>query len=168
MKGLPAYQAGKSRGDSGGESEELLEGITECQYGARDALSGYLLYKVPFGPSHAIGHQLGSVGGVMHGVTSCIMLAPVLRYTASWNPAAQAKILGIFNEVLGWEEKSAGDAVERFVGVLGLPTRLGEVGIVREEQFESIAEKTMTDVLAKNPGHLEKKEQALEILELVR
>lgn len=164
MKGLPAYKEGKERGNI----DELLNGVSECQYGSRDALCGYLVYKVYFGPSHAIGHQLGSVGGVMHGVTSCICLAPVLRYTQDRNPEAQNRVLRIFNQELGWKEKSAADAVERIVKQLGLPTRLSEVGVTREEQIESIAEKTLTDVLAACPGQLKTKAEVMDVLNLVR
>jgi alcohol dehydrogenase class IV len=164
LKGLPAYKESKSKG----EREELLAGISECQYGARDAMCGYLLYKVTFGPSHAIGHQLGSVGGVVHGVTSCICLAPVLRYTHDRNPDAQKQVLNIFNEVMTWNEDSAGDAVERFVNLVGLPTRLTEVGVTKEEDIESIAEKTLTDALAAFPGQLKTKREVLDVLNMVR
>jgi alcohol dehydrogenase class IV len=164
LSGLPAYKASKEKGDK----EELLEGISKCQYGARDAMIGCLIYTVFFGPSHAIGHQLGPVGGVMHGHTSCICLAPVLRYTEDQNREAQKKVLNAFNEVLGWDEKRAGDAMERFVKMLGMPTRLSEVGITKQEQFDSIAEKTLTDVLAGHPGQLTKKEEVLAVLYSVR
>ena len=46
------------------------------------------------------------------------MLAPILRYMIrkyEQQFEAQGKVLKVFNEALGWEEKSAADALERFV-----------------------------------------------------
>jgi alcohol dehydrogenase class IV len=71
----------------------------------------------------------------------------VLRYTKSRNPEAQAKIVKIFNETLGWEETEAGDCVVRLVKVTGLPSTLREVGVTSDEQIEQIIDKTMTDVM---------------------
>lgn len=78
------------------------------------------------------------------------MLAPVLRWQATLpNPhyeKAQSRILDIFNQTLGWNENSAAGAVEKFVVSLGLPSKLSEVGVVSDEQIQTIADKTMTDV----------------------
>ncbi|KIV84132.1 hypothetical protein PV11_06105 [Exophiala sideris] len=152
ITGLTEYKHAKNKKEASQEDNELLlKGISECQYGSREALTGLLVWRVPMGPSHAIGHQLGSVAHVMHGITSCIMLAPVLRWQAAHlsHPhykKAQARILDIFNETLGWQETSAADAIERFVMTLGLPTTLQEVNVTSDEQVREIAEKTMTDV----------------------
>ena len=54
LKGLREYKAGKGKGDE----TELLDGISECQYGAREAIMGFLIWRVPMGASHAIGHQV--------------------------------------------------------------------------------------------------------------
>ena len=59
---------------------------------------------------------------------------------------AQELVLRIFNETLGWEETMAGDAVERFVDSLGLPTTLHEVGVTTDEQTDKIADMAMTDI----------------------
>ncbi|GJN75612.1 hypothetical protein PLICBS_009717 [Purpureocillium lilacinum] len=115
---------------------------------------------------------LGAVANVMHGITSCIMLAPVLRWQAAnlSNPhykATQAKILGIFNETLSWQETSAADAVERFVKSLGLPTTLRDVGVVSDEEVRRIADKTMTDVWGGGKRQMEF-ENVMEVLNSVR
>ena len=112
-------------------------------------------------------HQLGSVAGVMHGVTSCIMLAPVLRYTKSRSSNAQAKVLEIFNDVLGWQETEAADAVHKFIKMLELPTTLSEVGVTTDEQVRVIAEKTMTDVWGGSKRQMEF-DEILESLNMVR
>jgi alcohol dehydrogenase class IV len=145
LKGLKDYKDGESNGDRA----ELLDGIANCQIGSRNAMMGLLLWDIPMGASHAIGHQLGSVCGVMHGVTSCIMLAPVLRYTASRSEKqkqVQQRVLGIWNKALKSEEQSLADAVEKFVQELGLPSTLKEVGINKQEDIDRVAESTLTDV----------------------
>lgn len=125
-------------------------------------------------PSPAIGHQLGSIGHVPHGLTSCICLAPVLRYedqhpaSAFWDVDAQRRIVEIFNEVLGWRETEAGAAVERFVREMGMQTRLSEVGVTDDGVVSRIAEATMTDVWGGGRPQLEGVEQVVEILGMMR
>lgn len=119
------------------------------------------------GASHAIGHQLGGVAGVMHGVTSCIMLPPVLRYTKDANPPAQARVLRAFNEALGWQEVDAGNAVARLVKELGLPSTLKDVGVTSRQQIDTIVDRAMTDVWGASKRQLEKAE-ILQIVEAAR
>ncbi|KAF2111406.1 alcohol dehydrogenase [Lophiotrema nucula] len=167
LKGLQEYK----EGEVDRNREELLRGIAECQLGSRQAMMGLLINKIPMGPSHAIGHQLGSVGGVMHGVTSCIMLGPVLRYTmAKLEPQTepQNKVLQIFNNTLGWDEKSAADAVERFVRFLELPNTLVKVGVTRQDDLDTIAEKTMTDVWGGGEKQISTKEEVIEVLKMAK
>jgi alcohol dehydrogenase class IV len=127
------------------------------------ALMAYIVYGVNMGASHAIGHQLGSVGKVMHGITSCIMLPAVLRYTKTKNPEAQARIVKIFNESLHWEETEAGDCVAKLVKLTGLPGSLKEVGVTSDEQIEQIVDKTMTDVMFSS-GNVLTREEVSEIV----
>ena len=134
-------------------------------------MMGLLLWNVPMGLSHAIGHQLGSVCGVMHGVTSCIMLAPVLRSTASKSDRqkqVQNRVLGIWNKVLKSEEPSLADAVSNLVKFLGLPRTLREVGVVKQEDIDKIAEQTLTDVFGAAEGMVGAKEDVLGILDAAK
>ncbi|KAH9826714.1 maleylacetate reductase [Teratosphaeria destructans] len=144
LKGLLRYKHGM-----GADRQEFLRGISEAQKGSREAIQALIVSHNSLGPSHAIGHQLGSVAGVMHGLTSCILLAPTLRYSAKTWPRTrevQARILEVFNETLGWRERDAADALTKFVTQLGLPTRLSEVGVTDQAQVEEVAEKTLTDI----------------------
>ena len=166
LKGLSTYKSAVTAGEKGGK--ELLKGISDCQLGSRDAITPVLVHRVGCGASHAIGHQLGGVAGVMHGMTSAVMLAPVLKYTESWNPEAQKVLLGIFNEELGWKEKILGEAMTRFVKMLGLPTTLSEVGVTDEKMIETIAEHTLTDVWGGQKRLLNTKGEVMEILNMVR
>jgi alcohol dehydrogenase class IV len=167
LKGLKDYKEGENQGDH----SELVDGISQCQLGSRNAMMGLLMWSIPMGPSHAIGHQLGSICGVMHGVTSCIMLAPVLRYTyerSERQKEVQNKVLGIWNKVLKTKEESLADAVENFVQKLQLPHTLKEAGVVKDEDIQKVAESTMTDVFGAQEGLVGSKDQVLEILNLAR
>lgn len=166
LRGLKNYREGESDGDR----NELLDGIGQCHLGSRHAMIGLLLNNILVGPSHAIGHQLGSVCGVMHGVTSCIMLPPVLQhaYTKKQQQTAQDKVLLLWNETLQWNERVLADAVRRFVRMLDLPSTLKDagVGVVKQEDFEKVAVQTLTDVLGARQGL--NKEDVMEILEMAR
>ena len=167
LRGLSAYKEAKAQGEAG--REKLLKGISDCQLGVRDAMTAMLVHGWRInGPSHAIGHQLGSVAGVMHGMTSCVMLAPVLKHTENRVPGPQKVLLGIFNEVLGWNETALGDAVRRFVKLLGLPTTLSEVGVTDEKTIEKVAEHTLTDIWGGGERGLNSKEEVMGILNMVR
>jgi alcohol dehydrogenase class IV len=162
LKGLRDYK----NGESDSNRSELLDGISNCQMGARNAMMGLILWSVPMGLSHAIGHQLGSVCGVMHGVTSCIMLAPVLRYNASKSERqreVQQRVLEIWNKAIECDEPSLADAVANFVRHLGLPSTLEEAGVTRQEDIDKVAERTMTEVFGAMEG-MGGKEDVLAIL----
>ncbi|KAF1933234.1 Dehydroquinate synthase-like protein [Didymella exigua CBS 183.55] len=167
LKGLKDYREGESNRDH----EELVDGISQCQLGSRNAMMGLLLWSIPMGPSHAIGRQLGSICGVMHGVTSCIMLAPVLRYTYERNDKqkeVQNKLLQIWNKILKTDEKSLADAVENFVEMLNLPRTLREVEVTKDEVIEKVAESTLTEMLGAQDGLAGSKDQILKILNMAR
>ena len=174
INGLSAYKKGLEAGTDRGSDEETLRGISTCQVGARDAFMGIACYGSRMGPSHAIGHQLGSVGKVPHGLTSCVCLAPTLRYEKQnsgnqyFSIEGQRAVLTIFNDTLGWAETDAGDAVEKFYSSLGLPTRLSEVGVTSDEALHKIAEKTMTDIWAGGPKQIDDPKEIMKILETVR
>lgn len=122
--------------------EQHLQSIYRAQKGSRLAIKALTVHRYTFGPSHATGHQLGSVVEVMHGITLCVMLASVLKCTASSaNPhffrahVGQAKILNTFNDVLGWIEHLAADVLTKSISLLLLPARVGEVDGVGDNQF---------------------------------
>ncbi len=116
---------------------------------------------VKMGASHAIGHVLGGTCDVPHGYTSCIMLSHVLRYNREAN-ADRQRLVG---EVMGHPGDDAADVIAAFVAELGLPSRLAEVGVTRE-QFGVIAANTMHEHwLHTNPRKINGPEQVLKILD---
>lgn len=168
--GLQTYAAGNKADES-----TWLHGISAAQRGSRDALAPIILSANHLGPSHAIGHQLGGVADVLHGETSAILLAPTLRFTAvskakvfARSKSGQDKVLGVFNDKLEWDEKSAADAVERFMRELGLPTRLSQVGVTSDEVVDKVAERTLTDIWGGGDPQITDKADVRQILDSVR
>lgn len=136
-----------------------LDARIDCQLGAWSAI-GALQAGATMGASHGIGHALGAFG-VAHGHTSCVMLAPVLRYNLAVNPQRQR----IVAELLDGTPGDAAGAVESLVRDLGLPTRLRDVGI-RRDQLAAVAEGAMKDRwLHTNPRRIRDAQDVLKILE---
>ena len=116
-----------------------LDARQECQFGMWLAMSGAGAGR-GLGASHAIGHTLGGSYGVPHGITSCVMLWAVLKWSEGYADAR----LALVSDLMGAPGLSASRAVKRLVAGLGLPTDLKSVGI-GPESFQAIAEHTMHD-----------------------
>jgi len=78
------------------------------------------------GLSHTMGKQIGARHGIPHGVTSCLLLAHVMRYLAGLKPDRMA----VLAEVM---ESNPPDAVYQLVASLGLPQHIGAFGIGEPE-----------------------------------
>lgn len=142
------------------EDPEDLDARLQSQMAVWLAASS--LGRVPMGASHGIGYVLGTVGGVPHGYTSCVMLPAVMR----WNEPATAQRQGDIAAALGRPGDSAAHAVADLICDLGLPRSLGEVGI-REDQFQLIAERALaTAVVRANPRPIREVADVMEILRL--
>jgi maleylacetate reductase len=116
-----------------------LEARLDCQLGSWMSIMGSQ-NGVQKGASHGIGHVLGGTAGVPHGYTSCVMLAPVLRFNELVNAERHAWVA----EALGRAGEKAADAVAALITDLGLPRTLREVG-VSAELLDRIAEESMHD-----------------------
>jgi maleylacetate reductase len=117
---------------------------------------------VRVGASHAVGHALGAHSGVQHGLTSCVMLPAVMR----WNIGVNADRQAIVAEAMGYPGEAAGDVIERLIRDLGLPTRLRDIGIKRQD-FDQIARKVMGDhSIAGNARQPRVPEELVELLEM--
>jgi alcohol dehydrogenase class IV len=133
-----------------------LRARLDCQLGVWLASSG--INRVEFGASHGLGHVLGGVLGIPHGITSCVLLPAVLRYNAAvLAPERCARLAA----ALGGDPA---DAVERLVGSLGLPTRIRELGVTEGRLAELPAKALATRWVRTNPRPIDTEEQAMEIL----
>jgi alcohol dehydrogenase class IV len=142
-----------------------LHAAGQCQIGAWESIFG--LTNVNVGLSHGIGHQLGARCGVPHGVTSCVMLPTVLEYNLEHTREPQAGIARILAEAAGVPvpEGGASELLRQFISGLGLPTRLSEVGVSRED-FPDIARDAMADmIVASNPRPIAGEREVIEVLE---
>ncbi|HEY1426641.1 MAG TPA: iron-containing alcohol dehydrogenase [Caulobacteraceae bacterium] len=138
-----------------------LDARLQCQLGMWLAISGASAGQ-GLGASHAIGHTLGGMLGVPHGITSCVALPAVLAWNAGANDAADRLVA----QLIGLPERSAAEAVKTLCRELALPTSLGAVG-VEPAQFEAIAAHTMTDRgVRSNPRPIRSAADVVEILKL--
>lgn len=117
---------------------------------------------VSHGASHGIGYILGSLCGVPHGHTSCVMLPAVLAWNASEQPDKQEAIAA----ALGGRAESASAAVAALVKNLGLPASLQEVGVARSQLAEIAERACRHPVVRNNPRRIAGADDVLEILEL--
>ena len=137
-----------------------LDARLDCQTGAWLSMVG-VGAGVPMGASHGIGHVLGGTAGVPHGYTSCVMMPHVLRFNAPAREERQRQV----SEALGHPGQPAADVVRALIHGLGLPGRLRDVEVKRE-QLDLIARESMNDFwIPTNPRPIEGPETVKELLE---
>lgn len=141
------------------EAPDDLDARLDSQQAVWLATTG--LARVPYGGSHAIGHALGGTAGMPHGYTSCCMLPVVLKWNEPVNGERQKQIA----EALGRPDISASEAVRELIADLGLPGRLRDAGVTRE-QLPQVAEAAMHDFwIGTNPRPIRGKDDVMELLE---
>lgn len=116
--------------------DEQLEHRLQCQMGAW--LSVFGVTNAGLGLSHAMGHQIGPRWNVAHGVTSCITLPHAMRFMATKAPERFASIAQAFDVPFDRANATAvavecGDRMTRFIAQFGLPQRLRDVQVPKEE-----------------------------------
>ena len=90
------------------------------------------------------------------------MMPSVLRYNRPATAEAQKSIA----EALRSPDMDASEAFAAFIGKLGLPRKLSEVG-VREEKFKLIGENAMLSIFTRsNPQPIREPGDVVEILKL--
>ncbi len=147
-----------------------LTARTHAHLAAWMSISG--LANVNLGLSHGIGHQLGARCNVPHGVTSCVMLAPTMDFNREFTRDRQPWIAGALGtDVAGLSSdeacQAASDAVRALVVDLGLPNRLRDVGVTRED-FPSIANDALQDIIVATNPNLEGEATAMYIARLIK
>ncbi|MEA2914327.1 MAG: maleylacetate reductase [Bradyrhizobium sp.] len=137
------------------------EARVNCQFGSWLSAFG-LQARVPMGASHAIGHVLGGTCDVPHYFCTAVMMPSVLRYNRPATGEAQKSIAA----ALRAPELDASDAFSAFVGKLGLPRKLSDVG-VGEDRFGLIGENAMLSIFTQsNPQPIREPADVVQILRL--
>ncbi len=107
-------------------------------------LSLYGAFSTGLGLSHALGHQIGPAWNVPHGLTSCIALAPSMRFMADAAPERFVDIAAGLRVAFDPARARQGalacaDAVRAFIARFPVPTTLRELGVERA-RLHDIAE----------------------------
>lgn len=137
-----------------------LQARQQCQLASWLSIAGGAA-GVKAGASHALGHVLGAHAGIAHGLTSCVLLAPVLRWNEGHNRSQQCRVMS----ALGVSGMGLGSWVGQMVSGLGLPTRLRELGVDKAD-LPDIARKSLHDPgMRHNPRPIQSAADALEILQ---
>jgi maleylacetate reductase len=138
-----------------------IDARMNCQIGAWLSMVA-VIAGVPMGASHGIGYILGSLFGVPHGHTSCIMLPAVMQ----WNKPVNAKRQALVATTIGQSDENASDLLDKLIRGLGMPRSLSAVDI-RPEHFDTIAEQAMhTPWVPRNPRKIAGPAEVREILEI--
>jgi alcohol dehydrogenase len=120
-----------------GDNENQLEHRLQCQLAAWLSNFG-MSSNSRGGISHALGHQIGPMWNVPHGITSCITLPHVMRLMAGvaadrFAPIAQGFEVRFDPRSPRSSAMECADRTARFIGKFEVPTRLRDVGVPREE-----------------------------------
>jgi maleylacetate reductase len=119
---------------------------------------------IPYGASHGLGYLLGAYKGVPHGITSCLTLPAVLAWNEPVNADRQRAVAEAFRR--SGEGSSASAAMRSFVESLGLPARLAQVGIGRDDLGAIAGSWDGAGPITANPRPVRGKEDLVEILAL--
>ena len=117
---------------------------------------------IPYGASHGLGYLLGAYKGVPHGITSCLTLHAVLAWNEPVNADRQRAVAAAFGRPGG----SASAGVRSFVESLGLPTRLGQIGIAWDDLPAIAGSWDGAGPLSANPRPVSSAKDLVEILAL--
>ena len=148
--------------------DDELEHRVQCQLAAWLSIFG--MSNTRGGISHALGHQIGPMWNVPHGITSCITLPHVMRLMAGvaadrFAPIAQGFEVRFDPRSPRSSAMECADRTARFIGKFEVPTRLRDVGVPREE-ISRIAGTVLEEVKrAKTVGVEVTREELVQLLE---
>jgi maleylacetate reductase len=136
-----------------------LDARLDCALGVWLSMAGRQ-GRAQMGASHALGHVLGGSYEIPQGDASSIVLPHVLRFNRAVNAAQQRTVA----EAMGQPNDDAADVVAALAADIGMPSKLADVGI-RREQFDAIADHAMHENwLHSNPRPITAAAEIMEIL----
>ena len=129
-----------------GSDVEAREGMAEAQY-----IAGMGFSNVGLGIVHSMAHPLGAFYDTPHGVANALLLPYVMEYNAESPSRAKylgiAKAMGVNTDGMSVDEgvKAAIEAVKALSVSIGIPQRLNEIG-VKKEDLHDLAVAAFNDV----------------------
>ena len=129
-----------------GSDVEAREGMAEAQY-----IAGMGFSNVGLGIVHSMAHPLGAFYDTPHGVANALLLPYVMEYNAESPSRAKylgiARAMGVNTDGMSVDEgvKAAIEAVKALSVSIGIPQRLNEIG-VKKEDLHDLAVAAFNDV----------------------
>lgn len=125
-----------------------LEYRLECQIGAW--LSLFSVVNIKLGLSHSIGHQLGALFNIPHGMTSAIMLPAVMKFLMPRTFEAQVQITEVLSSFLPEKTirenaEQAPDLIKELIVNLELPNRLRDFNVT-ERDIQQLVKNILIDI----------------------
>jgi len=145
---------------AGDQKSMDLDALQSCQLAVWSSTIG--LGRIPYGGSHGMGHQLGAISGVPHGLCSCVLLPAVLKYNEGMAPEKDVLI----SAALGTPDLTASEAVRTLIRRLGLPDDLQSVGVKREDLKKIAAASLGTYFVENNLRPIRSVDDAMTILDV--
>lgn len=113
------------------------------------SLAGMAFANAPVAAVHALAYPIGGLYHVAHGLSNALVLPHVLRFNAE---AAAADYATLARHALPGQGEDLATGMARLTARLGLPARLREVGVPREDLARCAAEAMkQTRLLVNNP-----------------
>ena len=146
LKAIEMIAANLKAAVDNGSDPVAREAMSQAQY-----IAGMGFSNVGLGIVHSMAHPLGAHYDTPHGVANALLLPYVMEYNAE-SPAAPkyihiAKAMGV--DTTGMTEaegvKAAVDAVKQLSLSIGIPQKLNEIG-VRKEDLHTLAVDAFNDV----------------------
>jgi maleylacetate reductase len=135
-----------------------LSARTELLGGA--LLAGRCLQNASMGVHHGLAQMVGGRSGIAHGLANALILAHAVRFNQQAVPEVIARLALLF----GRSDGDAAAAIDELRARIGLPARLGECGVGRED-IEAVAQASPGNAaVAKNPRNVTQAD-ALAVLE---
>ena len=146
LKAIEMIAANLKAAVDNGSDPVAREAMSQAQY-----IAGMGFSNVGLGIVHSMAHPLGAHYDTPHGVANALLLPYVMEYNAE-SPAAPkyiqiAKAMGVNTDGMTEAEgvKSAVEAVKQLSLSIGIPQKLNEIG-VRKEDLHTLAIDAFNDV----------------------
>ena len=146
LKAIEMIAANLKAAVDNGSDPVAREAMSQAQY-----IAGMGFSNVGLGIVHSMAHPLGAHYDTPHGVANALLLPYVMEYNAE-SPAAPkyiqiAKAMGVNTDGMNEAEgvKAAVEAVKQLSLSIGIPQKLNEIG-VRKEDLHTLAVDAFNDV----------------------